>query len=54
MSRDYLTSEDILAIHSVLLKNYGGAEGIRDKGLLEAASSALNRDTLMDYRSGLL
>jgi death-on-curing protein len=35
--RDYLTTADIVAIHAVLLKHYGGADGIRDLGALEAA-----------------
>ena len=37
MTRDYLTIADVLAIHAVLLKRYGGAGGVRDLGLLEAA-----------------
>ncbi|MBQ9105784.1 MAG: type II toxin-antitoxin system death-on-curing family toxin [Mailhella sp.] len=37
MSRDYLTTADVLGIHAVLLRRYGGAEGIRDMGGLEAA-----------------
>lgn len=35
--RDYLTATDVLAIHAVLLKRYGGTEDIRDPGALEAA-----------------
>ena len=37
MTRDYLTVVDILAIHAVLLRRYGGADGVRDIGALEAA-----------------
>jgi death-on-curing protein len=37
MTRDYLTTTDILAMHAVLLKRYGGADGLRDAGALEAA-----------------
>ena len=37
MTRDYLTTAEILAIHAVLLKRYGGADGVRDTGALEAA-----------------
>ena len=37
MTRDYLTTADILALHAILLKRYGGADGIRDPGALEAA-----------------
>lgn len=35
--RDYLTATDVVAMHAVLLKRYGGAEGIRDPGALESA-----------------
>lgn len=34
---DYLTVEDVLAFHEVQLRRYGGAPGIRDMGLVEAA-----------------
>ena len=37
MTRDYLTTADVLAMHAVLLKRYGGAVGVRDFGALEAA-----------------
>ena len=37
MSFDYIRVEDILAIHADQTERYGGAEGIRDPGLLEAA-----------------
>lgn len=37
MSRDYLTVADVLGMHAVLLKRYGGASGVRDPGALEAA-----------------
>ena len=37
MSFDYIRVEDILAIHADQLERYGGGEGIRDAGLLEAA-----------------
>ncbi len=33
----YLTLEEVLAAHDYLLKRYGGADGIRDQGLLESA-----------------
>lgn len=35
--RDYLTLTDVLAIHSDQIERYGGTQGIRDFGLLEAA-----------------
>ncbi|HEY1750535.1 MAG TPA: type II toxin-antitoxin system death-on-curing family toxin [Caulobacteraceae bacterium] len=34
---DYLTIADVLAMHEDLIKRYGGATGVRDLGLLEAA-----------------
>lgn len=37
MSFDYIRVDDILAIHADLIERYGGGEGIRDPGLLEAA-----------------
>lgn len=37
MSRDYLTVADVLAIHADQIATYGGAGGVRDFGLLEAA-----------------
>jgi death-on-curing protein len=35
--RDYLTATDVVAMHAVLLRRYGGAEGMRDPGALESA-----------------
>ena len=37
MTRDYLTLADVLAIHANQIAIYGGAEGLRDPGQLEAA-----------------
>ena len=37
MSFDYIRVDDILTIHADQIERYGGAEGIRDPGLLEAA-----------------
>ena len=37
MSFEYIRVDDILAIHADQIERYGGAEGIRDPGLLEAA-----------------
>ncbi len=34
---DYLTVAEVLAMHSDQIDRYGGAHGIRDQGLLEAA-----------------
>lgn len=34
---DYLTLVEVLAIHADQIQRYGGTEGIRDAGLLEAA-----------------
>ena len=33
----YLTLEQIINAHQILLKRYGGSDGIRDRGLLESA-----------------
>ncbi len=37
MSFDYIRVDDILAIHADQIERYGGGEGIRDPGLLDAA-----------------
>ena len=37
MSYDYIRIEDVLAIHSDQIERYGGSQGLRDPGLLEAA-----------------
>lgn len=34
---DYLTLADVLALHRILIDEYGGAHGIRDMGALESA-----------------
>ncbi len=34
---DYLTIADVLAMHKDQIERYGGAEGLRDSGQLEAA-----------------
>lgn len=35
--RDYLTVADILAIHAIQIRRYGGSPGLRDAGALESA-----------------
>lgn len=37
MARDYLTVADVIGMHTVLMRRYGGARGVRDPGALEAA-----------------
>jgi death-on-curing protein len=37
--KKYLTLEDVLALHKLLIEHYGGAEGIRDLGAVQAAVS---------------
>jgi death-on-curing protein len=55
--RDYPTLTEVLAMHQVLLAEFGGADGVRDMGALE---SALMRpqlgyyDTLIDEAAALL
>jgi death-on-curing protein len=34
---DYLTMAEVLAIHADQIERYGGSDGVRDAGLLEAA-----------------
>src|SRR6266849_1958565 len=34
---DYLTVAEVLAMHADLIERYGGSQGVRDQGLLEAA-----------------
>lgn len=34
---NYLTLPDVLAMHLVLIKKYGGSDGVRDMGALESA-----------------
>jgi len=34
---DFLTTEDVLSIHADQIEQYGGEDGVRDLGLLEAA-----------------
>lgn len=35
--RDFLTVADVVGIHAILIRRYGGARGVRDPGALEAA-----------------
>ena len=37
MSPEFLTLDEILAIHQDQISRYGGAEGVRDWGLLQSA-----------------
>jgi death-on-curing protein len=37
MAIEYLTMDDALAIHAAQIARYGGATGLRDAGLIEAA-----------------
>ena len=39
MKRDflYLTASEVLVMHSLLIRQFGGSDGVRDVGLLEAA-----------------
>ena len=37
MAHDYLTVADVLGMHVALMQRYGGAQGVRDPGALEAA-----------------
>jgi death on curing protein len=33
----YLTTSEVLVMHSLLIRQFGGSDGVRDVGLLEAA-----------------
>ena len=35
--REYLTTQDILGMHHILIERYGGMHGVRDMGAVEAA-----------------
>ncbi len=37
MATDYLTTADLLGLHVILIKRYGGLLGVRDPGALEAS-----------------
>ena len=37
MSFDYLTLDEVLAIHADQIETYGGSHGVRDWGQLESA-----------------
>ena len=37
MSYDYIRVDDVIAIHAGQIQRYGGGQGLRDPGLLEAA-----------------
>ncbi len=37
MSNLFLTLDEVLEMHGILIKRFGGAEGVRDLGLLESA-----------------
>lgn len=36
----YFSKDDILHIHSKLIDDFGGSDGIRDEGMLESALNA--------------
>lgn len=45
---DFLTLDELLAIHQKLIKEFGGSPGLRDKGALE---SALMRPQISYYQN---
>lgn len=56
MSRDYLTVEDVLAIHQEQIDHYGGAHGLRDQKGLESAVGRLQSgyyENLLDEAAAL-
>ncbi len=38
---EFLTAEEVVAIHGDQVRRYGGAEGLRDRGALESALAAV-------------
>lgn len=40
MTIDFLSIDDVLRLHALSARRYGGADGVRDRGLLEAAVMA--------------
>jgi death-on-curing protein len=48
MTHDFPTLQELIAIHGILIKEFGGAEGIRDEGALV---SALMRPQLGYYET---
>ena len=34
---EFIEMDDVLTIHQILIEQFGGSHGIRDKGLLESA-----------------
>lgn len=53
---EYLDLQHVVAMHKVLIEQYGGLHGIRDKGLLESAlsqpqQSAFGEDIFSDIPS---
>jgi death on curing protein len=56
MTAVYLTMDDVLAIHDMQIKRYGGAPGVRDAGLVEAAmfrSQSGYYETLIEQAAAL-
>lgn len=37
MTIDFLSIDDVLRLHELSIRRYGGADGLRDRGLMEAA-----------------
>jgi hypothetical protein len=43
---DFLDLEDVLELHALQLARYGGAAGVRDRGLLESAVARHRRPSM--------
>ena len=50
MNRDYPTVEEVIAVHNLLIEDFGGTHGLRDEGAL---ASAIWRPQ-MGYYDGLI
>lgn len=47
-----LSKKQVLALHSDLIREFGGTEGIRDEGLLESALAAPGRTAICSADEG--
>ena len=47
-----LSKKQVLALHSDLIREFGGTEGIRDEGLLESALAAPGRTVICSANKG--
>lgn len=51
---DYLIAKKIIEIHDVIIKEYGGTDGMRDEGALELLAYKINREKNVFRRAALI